>query len=249
MHREVFLRDTPRRLVSLVPSITAYLYDLVPSSHIVGTTFFCIHPEPLVKDSTRIGGTKKLKLDTIAALSPDLIIGSKEENVEEQVAALATEFPVWMSDVKNLEESLAMMRALGEILKEESKAEAICHNIERSFSALGSVNRTALYLIWRKPFMGAGNDTFIHDIMQHIGLDNVLQAPRYPELSIEEIKDLKPEYILLSSEPYPFREKHLEEMRAVLPESKLMLVDGEMFSWYGSRMQLAPNYFMEVFGI
>lgn len=247
MGRVLELDHTPRNLVSLVPSITEYLYDLVPAAHVVGTTHFCVHPVDKVASSTRIGGTKNVKTDRVRSLRPDLILGSKEENVREQVEALAREFPVLMTDVKDLNGALEMMQQLGDVLDNKTVATSITREIAGGMKKLPAVKKRVLYLIWRKPYMAAGNDTFIHDILLHLQMDPVIQSPRYPALTPAEIQALKPELILLSSEPYPFSEKHLPELKQICPDAEIRLTDGEMYSWYGSRMRHAPGYFDEFF--
>lgn len=247
MGRVLELEHTPRRLLSLVPSITEYLYDLVPASHVVGTTSFCVHPAEKVASSTRIGGTKNVKIDRVRSLQPDLIIGSKEENVREQVEELAKDFPVWMTDVKDVKGALEMMEQLGDVLDNKSAAASITHEIAGGMKKLPKVKKRVLYLIWRKPYMAAGNDTFIHDILLHLQMDPVLQSPRYPALKPDDLQALQPELILLSSEPYPFSEKHIPELKEICPNADIRLTDGEMYSWYGSRMRHAPGYFQEFF--
>jgi ABC-type Fe3+-hydroxamate transport system substrate-binding protein len=246
MGRSLALSHKPQRIVSLVPSITELLYDLVPADHIVGTTFFCVHPAGKVESSSRIGGTKTLKIDKIRALKPDLIIGSKEENVKEQVEVLANEFHVWMSDVKTLNDAFDMILQLGRLLHNEAAAQSIMANMAGGFERLPKAGKRALYLIWRNPYMGAGNDTFIHEVMAAAGFYNVLSIPRYPELSLEQIQGLNPEIIFLSSEPYPFKQKHVAELAQQVPETKIELVDGELFSWYGSRLLNSPAYLTQL---
>jgi ABC-type Fe3+-hydroxamate transport system substrate-binding protein len=248
MGRALEFEHTPRRLVSLVPSITEFMYDLVPESHVLGTTNFCVHPRGKIDSSIRIGGTKNVKTDRVRSLKPDLIIGSKEENVREQVEDLAKDIPVWMTDVKDIKEALEMMQQLGDVLDNKQVAASITHEIAGGMNKLPEVKKRVLYLIWRKPFMAAGNDTFIHDMLLHLQMDNVIQSPRYPALKPVDIQHLQPELILLSSEPYPFSEKHIPELKQLCPHAEVRLTNGEMYSWYGSRMRLAPAYFREFFG-
>lgn len=90
--------------------------------------------------------------------------------------------------------------------------------------------------------MAAGNDTFIHHMLMQAGWNNLIESPRYPEVSIQELKRLKPDVLLLSSEPYPFKAKDVAELSQILPQTRVMLVDGELFSWYGSRLLQTPDY-------
>lgn len=244
MGRQVVVPERPQRIISLVPSQTELLYDLGLEERVVGITKFCIHPKEWLKEKAIIGGTKQVHYDKIAASKPDLILANKEENTQEIVETLAANYPVWVSDIYTLADSLDMIEQVGSLTKTENKAAGMVEQIEQEFENLKAGEfAKALYLIWRKPYMAAGKQTFINDMLQRAGLQNVLpNESRYPELSEEEIKSLKPEVVLLSSEPYPFKEKHIAELTALLPQAKIMLVDGEMFSWYGSRLQYAPDY-------
>lgn len=172
------------------------------------------------------------------ALKPDLIIANKEENTHEMVAELKEHAPVYVSDVHDLPSALQMIQDLGYLTSKKQKAQQIIASIQQQFERWKplSQKKTALYLIWEKPYMVAGNDTFIHDIMGRIGLKNVICTARYPVLSVEEMIDLNPEVLLLSSEPFPFKDKHINKIKTFLPQAKVLLVDGEMFSWYGSRL-------------
>jgi ABC-type Fe3+-hydroxamate transport system substrate-binding protein len=247
--RNVFIADQPRRIVSLVPSQTELLFDLGLSEELVGITKFCIHPDKWFRSKTRVGGTKNLHLDVIRRLQPDLIIANKEENVKEQVEELAKEFPVWVSDVYDLLTALEMIEAVGSIVGKQEKALEMKSQIAQSFQELIPLKPSlpAAYLIWREPYMTVGGDTFIHDMMQHAGFQNVFaSSTRYPEVTIEELQQSRCQVVLLSSEPYPFRQKHVDELQTQLPDAKVVLVDGELFSWYGSRLLKAPSYFQSL---
>lgn len=247
MGKEVEFSFPPKRVVSLVPSQTELLFDLGLDMEIVGVTWFCIHPDE-AKSKSRVGGTKNLKLDKIKALQPDLIIANKEENEKEQVEALAREFPVWTSDIHDLNGALDMCRQLGKITGKEEEANAIAGRIVDSFKDLPDAKGLrVLYLIWKGPYMSVGHDTFISHMLYKCGFANVMSAEsRYPEVSEQQIKDLAPDLIFLSSEPYPFKEKHIAELQQLCPQSRVQLVDGEMFSWYGSRLLQAADYLKQL---
>ncbi len=236
----------PKRIVSLVPSQTELLYDLGLDGEVLGITKFCIHPNEWFRNKTRIGGTKNIDIEKIRALGPDLIIANKEENVKEQIWALETVAPVWVTDVNNLEDALEMIEMIGTLVGRKQKAERLTEQINLRFTQSPTPNpqlRTC-YLIWREPYITIGGDTFIHDMMKRCGLRNVFESgTRYPTIDIEQIKDSNCELVLLSSEPYPFKEKHINELRSPIPASKFLLADGEMFSWYGSRLLKAVDYF------
>lgn len=242
--REIRIPVEPKRIVSLVPSQTELLYALGLEDRIVGQTIFCIHPREHYKKAHKIGGTKKLRLDVIRRLQPDLIIGNKEENTQGQIETLMQEFPVWMSDIFNLQDAVHMIRAVGDITGTGAEAEAIACDIETAFRKLSEHHtERVLYLIWREPWMAAGKQTFIDDMIRAAGYTNALSQARYPELDAAAILSLQPDRIWLSSEPYPFAEKHIAELQEWLPEARIQLVDGELFSWYGSRLLDAPAYF------
>lgn len=246
--RTVLLPSTPKRIVSLVPSQTEFLYELGLEEKVIGITKFCIHPTEWFRSKIRIGGTKNINLDKIASLQPDLVIANKEENVQEQVETLAKDFPVWVSDVNNLPEALEMMHAIGRITGREEKAEALIKQIETSFSnhLLPTINhkpKTA-YLIWKNPYMTVGGDTFIHDMLQRAGFENIFAtASRYPQVTVAQLQVANCQLLLLSSEPYPFKQADIDELQSQLPQTRIELVDGEMFSWYGSRLLHSAEYF------
>lgn len=244
MGNEIELNYPPQRIVSLVPSQTELLHNLGLGERVVGITKFCELPQNWLATKTKVGGTKKLNFDIIDSLKPDLIIGNKEENDKQNIEALQLEYPVWMSDISSLMDAQWMIQAVGKLTEKVKESKIINDQITQAFSHLRKHNGRVLYLIWRNPWMGAGSDTFIHSMLQQMGLLNVLEDyPRYPELSSEQIQNLNPDHIFLSSEPYPFQEKHFSEFRTIAPHSKLSLVDGKLFSWYGSRLIYAPGYF------
>ncbi|MCO6360131.1 ABC transporter substrate-binding protein [Roseivirga pacifica] len=245
MGRSVEVPELPQRIVSLVPSQTELLYDLGLGDRVVGVTKFCIHPKDWRKTKTIVGGTKNYRFDKIDTLNPDLIIGNKEENEREGIEQLAQLYPVWMSDIYTLADAFEMMRGVGEITGVQDRVEQLIADMKGGFSQLESkkTGKRVLYLIWQKPYMAAGSQTFIDEMLKACGFVNAISEGRYPALTVEEIPALKPDLIFLSSEPYPFKEKHLKALQAIAPNSEVKLVDGEMFSWYGSRLRLATAYF------
>jgi ABC-type Fe3+-hydroxamate transport system substrate-binding protein len=248
--RSISLHTIPRRIISLVPSQTELLHYLGLKQEVVGITKFCIHPNEWFRNKTRVGGTKNINAVIVRQLQPDLIIANKEENVKEQIEALADEFPVWVSDVNNLNDALQMIEAIGTMVDKQQQAADLARNIQNEFDSLSrpiANTARAAYLIWREPFMSAGHDTFIHDMMMRCGFENVYShKQRYPATTVDELKQLQPQVILLSSEPYPFQQKHIDELQPQLPGVQIMLVDGEMFSWYGSRLLKAAGYFTQL---
>ncbi|NML23212.1 ABC transporter substrate-binding protein [Pseudoflavitalea sp. G-6-1-2] len=241
----------PKRIISLVPSQTELLYHLGLDEQVAGITKFCVHPPEWFRSKTRVGGTKAIKPEIIQQLQPDLIIANKEENVREQVLELAAQYPVWVSDIHDLDTSLDMIRRVGEITFRTEQANAIADSIAAGFDELAKQPDAppipAAYLIWRNPWMTVGGDTFISNMLARCGLTNVFgQSKRYPAVSIEELQSSQCKLLLLSSEPYPFKQQHIDELQSHLPDTRILLVDGEMFSWYGSRLQYAPEYFRQL---
>jgi len=247
--RVIELHDTPRRIISLVPSQTELLYDIGLNEEVIGITKFCVHPEHWFKTKTRVGGTKQLHLQKIKELRPDLIIANKEENVREQIEELAKDFPVWISDVNHLSDAIDMIESIGQITNNQSTANTIIDQIKTAFTQLQTLNSQlqTCYLIWKDPYMTVGGDTFINEMMKCAGFQNAFESrQRYPEISIEQLQTIQCDYLLLSSEPFPFKQKHVDELQPLLPNTKIILVDGEMFSWYGSRLLKAPLYFQQL---
>lgn len=254
MNREISVKFPPKRIISLVPSQTEFLYDLGLKNEIIGQTKFCIHPEEMRKQNTIIGGTKNLKLDLIAQLKPDLIIGNKEENEQVQIEYLMQHFPIWMSDINTMTDAYEMMQKIAEMVHKTNEAEAIIHQIKMDFDLLKmkvneqKISQKIAYFIWRKPYMVAAKNTFINHLIETLNFENVFaeNLERYANVTEEDIIEKKPSIIFLSSEPYPFKQKHISELQNLLPKAKIILVDGEMFSWYGSRLRFSANYFKEL---
>ena len=243
------LNTIPRRIVSLVPSQTELLHYLGLQDETVGITKFCIHPKEWLRSKTRVGGTKTLNIAAIKKLQPDLIIANKEENIKEQIEALANDYTVLVTDVNNVAEALQMIRTIGKITGKAAKAKTLVAAIEAAFLNIRLSNTpvNTAYLIWNKPYMTIGGGTFINDMLAKAGLKNIFaRKTRYPEVTIADLQASHCQLIILSSEPYPFKQKHIAELQQHLPGTKIILADGEMFSWYGSRMLLAAEYLQMV---
>lgn len=240
---------TPSRIISLVPSQTELLCHLGLTEQVIGITKFCVHPKEWHQNKTRIGGTKTLNIEKIKSLQPDLIIANKEENVREQVEELAKEFPVWASDVNTLEDAYEMIESVGALTGKSSDAKELVAHIKTAFAQLQTPNNKpqTAYLIWKDPYMTAGGDTFINDMLTKAGFQNAFTSKqRYPVVTVDDLRSAACQLLFLSSEPYPFKQKHIDELQAHLPKTKIVLVDGEMFSWYGSRLLKAPAYFQNL---
>lgn len=248
--RTIKLTNTPQRIVSVVPSQTELLYDLGLEKEVVGITKFCIHPAEWFRTKPRVGGTKNLNLEKIKALQPNLILANKEENVKEQIEELALHFPVWVSDINTLPDALQMILSIGVLVEKEEAAKALVQEIDCSFQQLQQTVQStvkAAYLIWKDPYITVGGDTFINDLLQRAGFINVFaDQKRYPQVTMEQLQKAECEWLLLSSEPYPFAQKHIDELQPLLPHTKILLVDGELFSWYGSRLRYSAHYFQNL---
>ncbi len=244
--RKMEVNYPPQRIISVVPSQTELLYDLGLDKEVVGVTKFCVHPAEWFRSKVRVGGTKQLNIDKIISLKPDLIIANKEENLQAQIEEeLAHIVPVWVSDIQSIDQALTMIQQIGILVNKEQAANELVTDIADGFKIMrkAATPLKVAYFIWRDPWMSIGGDTFINNILEMIGWQNVLKDElRYPEISLEQLVSYKPDIVLLSSEPFPFKEKHIAEINAVLPRVKVLLVDGEMFSWYGSRMLKAIPY-------
>ncbi|MBT2556621.1 ABC transporter substrate-binding protein [Hymenobacter sp. ISL-91] len=246
MGRQVAVPFPPRRIVSLVPSQTELLFDLGLGERVVGLTKFCVHPAGARQAATTIGGTKNFDFEKIDELQSDLIIGNKEENYQDGIEQLAARYPVWMSDISTLEEALDMIRRVGLITGRKEAGDALATDIATSFATLAPPAAEpipAAYFIWRKPYMVAAGGTFIDEMLARAGFRNVFgHLGRYPEIIPEQLQAAAPSQILLSSEPYPFADKHVAEFQRLCPAAHIRIVDGELFSWYGSRLRLSAAY-------
>ncbi len=249
MGRELIFPFPPKRIISLVPSQTELLFDLGLNEEIVGITKFCVHPIKQWKTRPKVGGTKKIHFDKIASLQPDLIIGNKEENDREAIELLEKKYPVWMSDINTMNDALDMIGQVGELTGKKENAQALASKITSAFSRLSHFKEkkerpTVAFFIWRKPYMIAAGGTFINNMLEEAGFRNIFSdKTRYPEITLREVTNRKPDILMLSSEPYPFSEKHIPEFNEECRKSTIMVVNGECFSWYGSRLLEAANYF------
>ena len=231
--------DLPyNRIISLVPSLTELLFDLGLKDQLAGRTRFCVHPEELVEDIDIIGGTKNPNLEKIVELKPDFILANKEENRKEDIEVLEKYAEVRVTEIDTIQDAILEINSLGELLGVKDEAKAIVQKITTLLNDRPSRPVLSVaYFIWKDPWMTVGGDTYIHDVLHKYGLNNLYGLQnRYPKTTLEDLAKKKPDLILLSSEPYPFKDKHVDEIIAACPDSEIRLVNGEWFSWYGSRM-------------
>jgi ABC-type Fe3+-hydroxamate transport system substrate-binding protein len=247
LNREIRIISVPNRIISLVPSLTELLIDLGLKEKLVGVTKFCVHPEDIRKHAAVIGGTKKVNLDRCLELKSDFVLANKEENIEHQIKGLSEKgVNVYVSDICNHADLISLIKDLGQIFQIESQAKSIIDKLNSTIKKLESAKLKntlrAAYLIWKRPYMAAGGDTYISYMLNNIGLENALaDKARYPVVEDSDLLEIKADVILLSSEPYPFRQSHVEELTK-LTGKKVILVDGEFFSWYGTRILHMVNY-------
>ena len=242
----------PQRIVSLVPSLSEALWALGLDRETVGLTRFCVHPSGWKARKAVVGGTKGTDPARVLALAPDLVVANREENDREPVEALAAAgVPVWLSDIATVADTVDALRALGRVTARPAEGDALAGRIAAAFAAVVPPPRPvrAIYLIWRDPWMTVGADTIVHDVMARCGLTNAFaDRTRYPAVTADEIHAADADAVLLSSEPYPFADRHVAEVQALAPRARIVLVDGEAFSWYGPRLALAPSEAARVLG-
>ncbi|MBK9272468.1 MAG: ABC transporter substrate-binding protein [Saprospiraceae bacterium] len=237
----------PKRIVSLVPSQTELLYDLGLENQVVGITKFCVRPPHWIKEKLKVGGTKNVSIQKVIDLNPDLVLANKEENNKEDIDRLSQTIPVWTSQVSNVQDAFYMIDQIGMICDRQLEATAMTQKIQHEIRHFVQFRKSILptplkicYLIWKAPWMSVGKDTFIHEMLELAGFENIFSDKiRYPTTSLDEIRQRGPDWIFLSSEPYPFNEKHKD----LFKDFNSIIVDGEPFSWYGSRMLYSFKYF------
>lgn len=250
LKREIVINQIPQRIISLVPSQTELLVDLGLEKQIVGVTKFCIHPKHLRKSTSVVGGTKEVKYEKIRSLKPDIILCNKEENTPEMVRELENYSTVHVSDIVSIEDAIEVIFQFGEIFNVRDKSAVLVEKFQDELSHFQSIQKPArrvVYFIWREPWMVAGKETFINTLLELNNWENIAAtlSGRYPEIKTEDLNELKPDLVLLSSEPFPFKEKHRKELLADY-KKQIELVDGEYFSWYGSRLLPALKYFQDL---
>ena len=242
------LENAPARIVSLVPSLTETLVDLGSEDRIAGVTKFCIHPDHLRRERTRIGGTKGVNVAAIMDLQPDLVIANLEENEAQDVMALEIAgVPCWVCDVRTVERAFSLLAELGRLVGCAEAGERMEEEVRASWQAtrvdFAPMRPHVAYAVWRNPWMWAGSDAYIQDVLRWWGWSPWPDATRYPELPMDALVAEGLEEVLLPSEPFPFKEAHRAECEGL----SARLVDGEMFSWYGSRMRRVPQYLKTAF--
>ena len=233
--RELKLSALPKRIVCLVPSLTELLAYFEMDQEVVGITKFCIYPEDWFKDKERVGGTKTIDIEKIKSLNVDLIIGNKEENTKEDIEALMQIAPVWMSDVNSIEDTYHLIASFSSIFNKEELGAQLIQNLQSYFQlhATEGAGKSVLYFIWHNPGFVAGKNTYIDSYLAALGYRNCVSVERYPD--VNTIGEINPDFVFLSSEPFPFQENHVSHYQSLYPDAEIILVDGERYSWYGVR--------------
>ncbi len=243
----ISITGVPKKIVSLVPSITYLLYVLGLEKAIAGITRFCKHPPHFKKQKIIIGGTNDVKYDKIAGLNPDIILGNKEDNIKEVIWELQKIAPVYVSDVSNLEENEKLITDYGIIFNREKAAQQLIDEIRTAQKTCNYADKPlkrAVYFVWKQPWMTVGGDTFINYMMQLAGFENVFEnKKRYPKIDLKDLQEINPEVILLPSEPYRFKEKEQSFLQELFPGACILLVEGEAFTWFGAYPLQAFPYF------
>ncbi len=248
VQRPIQHSQVPKRIISLVPSHTEFLVRLGLEEQLVGITKFCVKPAHLRSKKTIVGGTKNIRIEKIKSLKPDLIICNKEENTEELVTACEGIAPVYVSNIISLDSNLEFILAMGQLLNKVNLAQDLVESIGQKYKEFKAFmvdkkTQRVAYFIWRNPYMVAGATTFINELLRLNKFENVFaHLNRYPTIGLNELATLDLDLILLSSEPYPFTEQHKKEFEN-LTKAKVVLVDGEAFSWHGSYLIKAFDYF------
>lgn len=247
------------RIVSLVPSVTELLFELGVGDRLVGRTGFCIHPKDSIKTVPKVGGTKSVDIERIRELAPTHLIVNIDENEKHTIDQLASFVPnVIVTHPLGPLDNLPLYRLLGAIFGRQSRAAELCEAFQKVYSdaveACADLPRErVLYLIWKSPWMTVSRDTYVSRTLAAVGWDTVgiESKDRYPKIELTAELVLRVDRVLLSSEPYAFRERHLDEIRQTLAAANhhfvptaleeaespvtVSLIDGEMTSWYGSR--------------
>jgi hypothetical protein len=229
------------RIVSLVPSITELLFDLGLGAEVVGRTAWCIHPRAALA-VPKVGGTKDVDLERVRALSPTHVIVNVDENRRETYEALREFVPnVLITHPLAPRDNLELYRRIGETFDRQAEADALCARFETAWAALRAApdppDTNVLLLIWQEPWMTVSRDTYVSRTLATIGWQTLPleSAARYPVVEGTAAWLEAVDLVLLSSEPFPFRERHVAAAATLAPGRPVQLIDGEMISWYGTR--------------
>ncbi len=250
--RVLYFKKAPRRVISLCPSLTETLFDLGLDELVIGRTDYCVHPEDKVTAVQSVGGPKSVSLPAVESLLPDVILAVKEENDKKTLESIASlYYKCVIFDINCVDGALKMIEKLGEIFGRRERAAAMRASIGEGFSRVGRAakNPSFIYMTWSSPYIAAGTGNYINSLLSGFGFNNCLSGSfrRYVRMELNELKRLKPDIVFLPSEPYNYTIADRIKFEKLFPASKVVLVDGEMFCWYGSRMQKAGGYLKDLF--
>lgn len=242
--RELRCDHPPRRVVSLVPSLTETLFDLGAGADVVAITDYCIFPPGL--ELPRVGGTKNPDVAAIRALAPDLVHMNLEENLRRHAEQLEELAPVFVSEPKTIEDVATLIEQLGAIHAREGRARELAAELRAELAAMPKRPFTFAVPIWKKPWMGCGGDTYVSRLVEAAGGTNVLQnRERYPSMDLDCLLALEPEVIFLPDEPYAFTEEDAEALRAETNARVIGPFPGHLFTWHGTRTVLGLRWLRE----
>ena len=255
--REHELRGSPRRIVSLVPSITETLFEIGCGERVVGVTDYCVHPAQGVTRCARVGGTKNPSLARIRELAPDFVIANREENRRATVEALERDgLRVFVTYTRTVHGALQEISTLGRISGCSRPAQVIVERVESAWAiARARVHEprpAVAALVWKGPYMAVGSDTFADALLAECGARNPFaDTPgRYPRIAEADLERAAPDVILLPTEPYAFPESDRAELLALdcpaASSGRIHVVEGELLTWYGPRMARALDLFSDL---
>jgi ABC-type Fe3+-hydroxamate transport system substrate-binding protein len=249
LYRDIEMKRTPKRVVSLVPSITETLFTFGAGDIVSAVTSFCIEPPEALESKVAVGGTKTVDVDAVKELDPDLVFANAEENREEDIRQLVRSgFKVFVTFPRTVAAAIAMMRQIAEMTGTVDRAEPILQEAQETLTEIRALSLTrprprVFCPIWRRPWLTIGSDTYIHDVILNAGGRNLFadRHDRYPKVELDEVARRIPEVILLPNEPYSFREEHKADFaeRTHVPavrDGRIHVVDGKALCWYGPRI-------------
>jgi ABC-type Fe3+-hydroxamate transport system substrate-binding protein len=252
---ELTLDDVPRRIVSLVPSVTETVIALGAADRLAGVTNYCVYPADIVKDIPKVGGTKGFSFESIDAARPDLILANKEENRKHQIEKLRERYPVFVTYPRTVEQAIKMILDLGVLTGTEERASELAascdHFLESMEPAIAGPPLRTACMIWRDPWMAVGPDSYVSALLDRVGFVNVFTEAdgRYPETTLDAVIERRPEVIILPSEPYEFGKADQEELDRFLEgrgvAATTLRMDGSLLTWFGSRTLKGLRFFYE----
>lgn len=248
---ELTFEKTPKRIISLVPSLTETLYDLNLEENILGITKSCTHPVHFKHTKTIIGDVKDVEIEKIKDLQPHIVFCNKGENSLETIKKLQEFTQVYVTVVKTIDDSIRLVEKLGLILNRRVDAKLINHKINLKLEDFTQFIKEydvkkAGYFIGYNPWVAAGDNTFINALLALNKFENIYtnKEDMYPIIEAKKIRlEGDPDFVFFPSHPFAFNDKHIFEMGRFTHHASAVYVDGQMFSWFGSRLIKSFDYF------